>query len=146
MPADAEEVGQEEQRNKARTQQVDKEYVENWRLAQPHEVEEVEPDVQKDEQQLQRSKADRPLLETQVAEGDGLQGIEGNHRGHHRQVFRMVSIADGTTDGTDKAEDQQQEYSRERCNSSEGGGENGVGLGLFIVGKAEQRGLHAKGQ
>jgi len=58
----------------------------------------------------------------------------------------MVSIANGTTDGTDKAEDQQQEYSRERCDSNEGGGEDGVGLGLFIVGKAEQRGLHAKGQ
>ena len=143
---DAEKVWQEEQCDKSRAKQVDKEDVEDRRLAQPHEIEEIEPDVQEDKQQLQRCKADRPLLKPQIAEWDGLQSIKSHHDSHHCQVVRVLGISKGRADGSNKAEDQQQEYCRECGNGGKRGRKDGVGLCLLVVRKTEKRRLHAKGQ
>ena len=145
LPLNAEKVGQEEQRDEACTDQVDEEHVEHRRLAQHHEIEEVQRNVHRDEQ-LQRGKADGALLIAQIAEGDGLQGIEGHDDSHHQQVFVMVLIAERLADRSDETEDHQQENSCQRANGSHRRREYGVGLIALVVGKAEKGGLHTEGQ
>ena len=93
LPLNLEQVRNEEQRDETRTQQVDEEDVEHRRLAQHDEVEHVQSDVQHDEQHLQRCKADGALLETQEAERDSLQGVEGYHHAHHQQELRVFAIS-----------------------------------------------------
>ena len=58
----------------------------------------------------------------------------------------MLSIAQGTANRINEDKDCQQEDCRQGAYSSKCRREHRIGLGLLIVGKAEQRGLHAKCQ
>ena len=90
LPIDFEQIRHEEQRDESCTEQIDEEHVKDGRLAQQHEVNQVQGDVQGDEQQLQRGKTDGPFLESQIAEGNGLQGIKGHNDSHHQQIVGML--------------------------------------------------------
>ena len=146
MPLDLEEVGDKEQGDEARTEQVDEEHIKHRCLTQQHEIDEVQADVQNDEEHLQRGKADGPLLEPQITEGDGLQRIERHHHCHHQQIVGMLCIPQRTTDRADKSEDAQQEHQCQRPHHCHHRREDGIGLALLIVGEAEQGGLHAECQ
>ena len=69
LPMDAEQVGQEEDGDKARAEQVDEEDVEHGCLSQQYKVDDVQSDVQDDEQHLERREAYGPFLKSQVTEG-----------------------------------------------------------------------------
>ena len=146
MPVYPQQVGNEEEGDEPRAEQVDEEDVEHGRLAEEDEEDHVERDAEHDEQQLERGEPYGAVLEAQVAEGQCLQGIQGDHRGHDEQVFGMRGVAREARNGGGEAEDEQEQQRREAADDGKAGGEDRVGLFALVVGEAEQRGLHAERQ
>ena len=58
----------------------------------------------------------------------------------------MLGIAYGLADGRDEGKNQHHEQSCQSSNAYDGCREDGIGLEPLVVGKAEQRCLHTKGQ
>ena len=113
---------------------------------EPHEADEVEDDVRRNEEQLERSEAHGTLLKPQIREGQRLQGVHRHHDGHHQQILPMGAVAQISRNGADKGKDAQEEYRRERGDEGEARGENGIGTIALVVGVTEERRLHAEGE
>ena len=110
------------------------------------EHEEVQADVAKDIQKFEEGELERPALEAQQGEEDGLEGIDGHHTAHHGEEFGMGVVAEAMGYGLDEAEEQEQEQGRDAAHGRQSRGEDGVGAVAVLVGKIEEGGLHAKGE
>ena len=146
VPLHVNELGDEEEGQDARADEVEDEDIGHVARAQHHEVEQVQADIECDEEHLHAGELDGSLLEPQVAEGKGLDDIDAHHHGHHQEIVGMGLVVDGLGQGIDEAKDQCQEEGGENGDEGEAGGEDGVGLLLVLVGKAEEGRLHAEGQ
>ena len=145
-PFDFKELRDEEQRDEGGADEVDEEDVEDRRQMEPHEADEVEGNVEGDEEQLERSRAQGALLEPQERERQRLQGIHRHYDCHHQEILRMRAVAQIIRNGTNEGEDAEEKNARERSDEGKARGEDGVGPKALVVGVAEERRLHAEGE
>lgn len=156
IPVNPNQVGDEEQGDKPGAGQIDGKDVEDTRLAEHDEVKQIEPDIEGYKQEFERGETDGTLLEPQIAERQGLQGIHGHNDRHYPEVFGMPGIPKGGGYGGNETKDEQQEQSRERAYQGKTGRENRPlpDFGILysphreggIIGIAEERGLEAEGE
>ena len=90
------ELWYEEEGDETSADEVEEEYIEHIILAEEHEVEQVKPNVENDEQQFERSKLYGVLLISEVRERYRLYRIKRHHRSHHQYVFLVVAILQST--------------------------------------------------
>lgn len=134
----------EEESDESGADEIEEEDVEHVRLAEINEEEKVETYVEDDEEKLERSKLYRFFLVSEVRERDGLDSVESHYARHHQDVVLMALIAEDGAYIPDETEDYCKESGCQYAHHEDGGGEYAVGIFLFLVGKAEEGGLHAE--
>ena len=107
---------------------------------------EVQSDIAEDKQQFQRGKLPRPPLEPEQREEDGLESIDCHHTAHHGHILGMCLVAHRTRHGPDKHNQQRYKQRRHRPYRQRSRREDPVGPFAVLVGKEEERRLHAKGE
>ena len=134
----------EEESDESCADEIEEEDVEDVSLAEIYEEEKVETYIQDDKQKLESSKLYRLLLISKVRERNRLNSVESHHASHHQDVILMVLIAENRADIPDETEDYCKKSGCQDAHHEDGGGEYAVGILVFLVGKAEESGLHAE--
>ena len=134
----------EEESDESCADEIEEEDVEDVSLAEIYEEEKVETYIQDDKQKFESSKLYRLLLISKVREWNRLNSVESHHASHHQDVILMVLIAENRADIPDETEDYCKKSGCQDAHHEDGGGEYAVGILVFLVGKAEESGLHAE--
>ena len=102
--------------------------------------------IDEDIGELQRHKLPGFMLIAQVVEHDGGPGIDGHANSHGADVPHVVGIAHGGGQRLEARQHKQREDKGHGTHHAQGGAVDHAGVLAFLVGKAEERGLHAEGE
>ena len=104
----------------------------------------VEGDVECYECQFQRGKLDGAALKTQIGEWHRLEGIECHSDCHKGYKLGMFGIAEGLRDGCECSEHHGEKQRRHYAHKGERGAKHLATVVPFLIGEAEECGLHAE--
>ena len=114
--------------------------------AESEEIEQVQSDVERDEEQFQRGKLQRPPAIAQVGKGDALECIDSHAGRHQGDVFGVCRVAHHGGEGVQSEQDGGHEDQPHAAHRYECGGIHAQGILLAFVDEAEKRRLHAECQ
>ena len=86
------------------------------------------------------------MLIAQVVEHDGGPSVDGHANSHGADVPHVVGIAHGGGQRLEARQHKQREDKGHGTHHAQGGAVDHAGVLAFLVGKAEERGLHAEGE
>ena len=109
-------------------------------------IDNIQRDVDGNVQQLQGSKLDGFLLLTQIDKRNGTHSIDGYCQRHSRHVGRVVAISQEVTDRHNEQQDQYREQRGSRADTDKRRRKHTLRVLTFLIGKAEECGLHTKRQ
>ena len=113
---------------------------------QHQEDDQVEKYVGDDEGELQKHELQRPAVEPELGEHDGLEGVQADYYGHAAHVLRVLGITHRAGNRAQECKHCGQEHQDHQPDHLQRRAVNAACIFALLGGEAEHGGLHAEGQ